>query len=1596
MVLSRTYSKFIALLHRQGLRGLQLVISALLLCSLTGIAQAQNPVTIALTSPATQTNFTINRNSVVLRGTASSPHGIQRVTYHAEPFTARGTATGTTAWEINNLLMVAGTNYVRVTAYDFAGNQNNFLLTIAYQAESTAPQITVTSPLAGQVVTPGSNPLVAWNIAGTADANWVRQYGVLSVSVSLYRNGVKIAPLSDFASGMTNTTIFTFNYPEGDGYQVRIASVEANNTPSRYEGFSGVFRIGASAAPTVTSFAAVTPNGEPGNVITAKLGEPINFRWALGGSAATQQAINQGVGDVTGRDSKIITAAQLGQFVYTLTASNGAGSVTSPPVTVNVVSNNVVNTAEVLHNGINLGSVWPPKPSDYPDTTQLPPYLVQPPSIIPINTGRQLFVDDFLIESSNLTRQFHPATMHPGNPVFSASSAVEKSGEGAMAMPFSNGVFYDPNDRLFKVWYMCGYRINVCYATSTDGVTWNKPSLDVVAGTNVVFKDTKLVDAYTNWIDLDEPNPARRYKMLRTVYTEPDPLEFQLHYSADGIHWGPAVVVNKTLIQDRQSFFYNPFRKKWGLSVKDLLPGSMRTRRYVEHNDLAFALNSVVASKPSTAEMLYADTSKMIRADALDTAHPDDPTFIPNLYAFEAAGYESLMLAQFSILRGNANRPFGRPKLNEVYFGFSRDGFHWHRPNRQAMFSAGTTAGSWNWGNIQPVAGGPLIVGDQMYFYFSGRGGLQANNVGTADSAGATGLATMRRDGFASLNAGSTEGSITTRRVTFDGRYLFVNADLASGGSLCVEVLNESNQAIAPFTKANCQPFNGNTTKRQMTWTGVNDLSALIGQTVKFRFHLKNGKLYAFWVSPTTEGASRGALGAGGPGFASYRDNGSNIAVINEPSLQLAPAVQSVTIGQSVGFTYSVNNASAAAFNPAIPGCAIALNNGAASGTCNMAASAAGQFNYTLQAQGNGKTVSANAAITVTAASDTTPPVLTLTAPTQTVLPAGTTSVKVDVTTNENATCRLSTTDIAFASMQMFTQTGGLAHSYTLPTATGQNYNYLVRCGDAAGNVSTALNVSFSIASLLNNTVAGNALEFDGRTGFVALTTPTAVPQIKEWSIETWVKTTAQPADFQTILGNNSGNDLRLSPGATAGATMSIYTGGFTHFFGQKQLNDGRWHHVVAVRKLDKLSLYVDGQADTDKETKLQEKPINTPSGNTNFALAAIGNRGTPQEWYQGQVDDVRMHNRALTAAEIVTRYNGGTGQPMSNEANLRMGLGFNEPSGAAFDASPNNHVGVLTNGVTRVSSTRNATNGVAPLINNFTVIATTGGTTASSSATIRLGQSVTFAWSAANATTLAIGTTNCQNLAAQGSCQHTPTTTGQFTFTLTASGAGTPATRTVTVNVTIDNTAPTVSINATATQTTAATIRLTGQAADNQGVTAVSFTTDRGKQGAASGTTSWTADVPLEMGANLITVKAVDAAGNQGTANVSITYAPTTVDTTAPVITLTIPNTDTFPLGTRQIALEVRTNENASCRIAADSATPFASMTPFAQTGGLVHQTTLATMDGQIYPRALRCSDAAGNISNVRLLTIRVGIALDVTAPLSLASGEASSTNPK
>ncbi len=514
---------------------------------------------------------------------------------------------------------------------------------------------------------------------------------------------------------------------------------------------------------------------------------------------------------------------------------------------------------EVLYNGITLAQPWPPRRARLSPVPGRPPYLASPPDPITIDVGRQLFVDDFLIEESSLHRDFHSATYHPGNPLLTPEqpwetddpyASMTRNPPSPAAMVFSDGVFFDPRDRLFKMWYMAGYQQHTALATSGDGLKWTRHLANVIPGTNIVRKHHR--DSSTVWLDLNDRDPSARFKMSWTAMEG----NAQLHLSTspDGVHWTDRGDAGPT--GDRTTCFFNPFRNRWCFSCESLSRRLNRIRRYYESP--VFDGTRWTANEPVP----------WVAADSLDAVR-EGGNVPAELYNLDAVAYESIMLGVFAIFRGETSN---REKPNDLCVGFSRDGFHWSRPSREAFIGVSEQQGDWNWANVQSAGGVCLVVGDRLHSYVSGRAGIAGTSLPGRCS---TGLATLRRDGFASVTdvwpAGRTRpvgrhaSSLITRPVRFSGGHAFVNADIA--GSLRVELLDRAGRTIPGFTADRCEAITGDHTRQAVRWTGAPALATLAGTDVRFKFVLERARLFAFWVSPSTRGESRGYLGAGGPGY---------------------------------------------------------------------------------------------------------------------------------------------------------------------------------------------------------------------------------------------------------------------------------------------------------------------------------------------------------------------------------------------------------------------------------------------------------------------------------------------------------------------------------------------------------------------------------------------------------------------------------------------------------------------------------------------------------------------------------------------------------
>jgi len=457
-----------------------------------------------------------------------------------------------------------------------------------------------------------------------------------------------------------------------------------------------------------------------------------------------------------------------------------------------------------------------------------------------IDSRRQLFVDDYLIASlKDLKREWHQPVKYPGNPLMSG----ELPWEGDCLIPLF--IQRDADSGRFRMWYSSwlryqgpegvGMRFPTLYAESDDGVTWRRPELGILSYAGSTKNNFVIHGGSIHGL-LEATAPARpEQRFTALVLLEPDYVEREGYYiytSADGIHWSSdrtrcvipslrSYTMPQGGLGDTTIFRHDPVLGLTVCDAKFVLPGKMRSRGQCESEDL------IHWSRPRFT--LYPD----------EHDEPDS-----EIYGNLSFVYESMWLGLCRVMHSERTGW----KQVEVELSLSRDGYHWARPAERKPFLPLGDADSWEPDYTDGVSNGPLLIGDELWFYY--RGSRSPDRTQKAKRAWemAIGLAKLRRDGFASLDAGDSPGSLVTRPLTFSGRSLFVNVAVDKSGWVKAAVLTGAGEAIARYGLENSIPVARDTTAARMTWSGVERLPLPEDEHLRLQFQLKHAQLYSFWI----------------------------------------------------------------------------------------------------------------------------------------------------------------------------------------------------------------------------------------------------------------------------------------------------------------------------------------------------------------------------------------------------------------------------------------------------------------------------------------------------------------------------------------------------------------------------------------------------------------------------------------------------------------------------------------------------------------------------------------------------------------------------
>ncbi len=440
--------------------------------------------------------------------------------------------------------------------------------------------------------------------------------------------------------------------------------------------------------------------------------------------------------------------------------------------------------------------------------------------------GPVLLLDATRIErTDNIRIAVGQVEKSPANPLF----GEDRPWEPRFDNMYPN-VAWDEGERVFKCWYNLFtvevedwigstpermrwlYRQSgVAYATSRDGLHWEKPALDLLPWrgqpTNLLLRDIHGAGVFP---DEREPRPERRYKLFGVNERDGRRTSVAVRFSPDGIHWDNATELENI--------------KLWADTHNNAFWAPTLGRYVAITRDWDFANPGAVARVRLVA-----------RTESDDFLHWSDPQIVlrgldDNLqvYAMPVFYYGGVYLGLPAIFNLREDRV-------HVELAWSKDTITWHRVEPGTpLIANGAKRGDYDWGCV--YASTPIMAADGVKLFYGGSDGPHYGK-----RRGSLALATLRPDGFAAATPADPvkTGNIVTTAILFRaGDTLLLTADTGTAGSVQVELMDAAGRIVARSVS-----LAGSFTSRLVEWEVAPPASQ---DEVRLRFTLKDARLYSY------------------------------------------------------------------------------------------------------------------------------------------------------------------------------------------------------------------------------------------------------------------------------------------------------------------------------------------------------------------------------------------------------------------------------------------------------------------------------------------------------------------------------------------------------------------------------------------------------------------------------------------------------------------------------------------------------------------------------------------------------------------------------
>ena len=549
------------------------------------------------------------------------------------------------------------------------------------------------------------------------------------------------------------------------------------------------------------------------------------------------------------------------RFIQDAAVGGAMGMQSAPPTFARPADRNSVETAERMVEALRLRNI------DAAQSSMRSHLLIERP---PDHARLILFVDDGNIATMHgvkrrIGNQRSAAHKFPHNPLISP----EHPWEGENVFP-SATVLYDPEALSYRMWYHGSRQLSareelcaLCYATSSDGIHWTKPALEIypdapsskaTASNHHANGNDGGASGGDNNLVMPWGDTVRGDLISATILpsTMPGSAEEQYHmlYLADG---APKAGVGVAASTDGLHWSAAP-EQRVEIAASSTLPVGDALVCIAEPSATGIANNGTpqeftayyrlplrVASQPTLCRMQSHDLHHWTNQRAVLTTDEQDP-LDAEVHGLTPFRYGELTLGLLWIHRRKTNS-------GELQLVSSRDGIEWTRVgDRTPLLVSGGPESFDHCGITRPTI--PIVVGNELWFYYAGLGKSPTSGAITQQ----IGLATLMLDRFVALEADSEEGVVITTPIDCSTHtHLLLNAVVNARGYVLVEVLDgatpadaEENIPIPGYSRAEAIPFDGNAIYHRVGWREHDDLSDLGKRTIRLRFIICRAALYSF------------------------------------------------------------------------------------------------------------------------------------------------------------------------------------------------------------------------------------------------------------------------------------------------------------------------------------------------------------------------------------------------------------------------------------------------------------------------------------------------------------------------------------------------------------------------------------------------------------------------------------------------------------------------------------------------------------------------------------------------------------------------------